>query len=676
MRRITGFDGIKGIAMVAIICYHLFPQQVPGGFLLVNTFFVLGGYFFARKMEAILQQYHDREVAKQIWQYVKQMVSRLFIPVFWTIMLIVTFLLLFNRIDLLSLRNDLLSGLTFTNNIFQIFAERSYFVQMAGASPTTHFWYNALYLQAFLISIPIIWGLHRLRLPIIHKAIIWLLIVYLSHFSLVLFYKPGEDPSRVYYGLETRYSSFAMGIATAYIVPTILNMFYRLKHKQFLYNLIALISFGMMVQLTFTATDQAPMTYAVWLPVFSVLSMLHIFTIVVGSPVLNFILDFPLFTWIGKRSYSFYLWYYPIIVLCMSQLRLVNQNVHILNVAALILIPLVSQIAFVCFEQGKWYVPFGSDFNLKRAMIFFQETERPLSERRNAIFRLGGFVVLLGLFLTGLAYSRNDKPLAQFELEYRFWKGSPNAFNVLLPSEQYIVSVSDKVKYADKVLNTQLIASRVVVNDIKDIMVSIRNTSDNLDELQVLIEQNQQLFDNLSEINPELAKIVTVPEIVFASEVPVTLFGDSIAKMNGVIFEDLFLNSETYGYVSLRIWEGIDIFRDLINQGVVADNVVVVLGTNAGLEQDIMDQFVEVAGNRKLFFVNTNSAVPHADQVNTVIRDTAAKYPNVYEVDWKSEQKGHPEWYGEDDIHHSLTGIDYFTALVARKMHQVIEVSE
>ena len=82
MRRITGFDGIKGIAMVAIICYHLFPQQVPGGFLLVNTFFVLGGYFFARKMEAILQQYHDREVAKQIWQYVKQMVSRLFIPVF------------------------------------------------------------------------------------------------------------------------------------------------------------------------------------------------------------------------------------------------------------------------------------------------------------------------------------------------------------------------------------------------------------------------------------------------------------------------------------------------------------------------------------------------------------------------------------------------------------------
>ena len=52
-QHIRGLNGIKGLAILMVISYHLFPSVTSGGFLWVNSFFVLGGFFLARSMEKI-----------------------------------------------------------------------------------------------------------------------------------------------------------------------------------------------------------------------------------------------------------------------------------------------------------------------------------------------------------------------------------------------------------------------------------------------------------------------------------------------------------------------------------------------------------------------------------------------------------------------------------------------
>ena len=54
-QHIRGLNGIKGLAILMVISYHLFPSVTSGGFLWVNSFFVLGGFFLARSMEKILK---------------------------------------------------------------------------------------------------------------------------------------------------------------------------------------------------------------------------------------------------------------------------------------------------------------------------------------------------------------------------------------------------------------------------------------------------------------------------------------------------------------------------------------------------------------------------------------------------------------------------------------------
>lgn len=347
-KRIQSFDGLKGLSIIAVVLYHLFPSAVPGGFFMVNTFLVIGGFFFAWSIEKV-QPVNQPIQWRQIGKYLKKTIERLFIPLLWLFILIVVGLLFFQPTELRYLRNDIFSGLFFFNNFYQIMAEKSYFVQMSDSSPFTHLWYNAIHLQSVLIATAIILLLQRLRLSIPAKGIIWLMIVFLSHLAIFALYVPGEDPSRVYYGIETRFASFAIGVAAAYITPTILNLFYRAKLKRVTYNILAILSAAGMMYLVLTHSDQDPTTYLLWMSIFNVLSMLLAFTITAGAPWVTSWLSLKPLHLIGKRSYSYYLWYYPIIVFVLSFYRMLGENIMIVNILSIIGILIIGEIFYAFF---------------------------------------------------------------------------------------------------------------------------------------------------------------------------------------------------------------------------------------------------------------------------------------------------------------------------------------
>lgn len=671
-KRIESFDGLKGLAIMAVVAYHLFPSVVPGGFFMVNTFLVVGGFFFARNIEKV-QPVKANIQWKAIGKYLLKTIERLIIPMLWFFMLIIVGLYIIYPGELRHIRSDIFSGLFFVSNFYQIFADRSYFVQMSDSSPFTHLWYNAIHLQSVLIATGIILLLQRLKLTIPSKGIIWLFIVLLSHVAILFLYVPGEDPTRVYYGIETRFASFAIGVAAAYIIPTILNLFYNSRIKLFAYNLIALLSAAGMAWLVFTQTDRAESTYLLWMSVFNVLSMLLVFSITNGAPSVTSWLSFKPFHIIGKRSYSYYLWYYPIIVFYLNFYRELGENIIIVNILSIVTLFVVGEVFYRLIESGGIRIWFGSSFEFKRDAedIGHMIDQRRFLQPKLLYFIL--YVALMVIFVRGLIYARDNKRVALFELEYQSYQTKPNLLGSPYPLSQPIIEVEDDLETMDQSLDTTFVSELEVEDPVKHLEDIYFNQESLSAELQQLIDENQVVFDEFKELNPIVYEELTPQQLLFATEVPVTFFGDSIALHFTPKTEEIFWKGNIYGQGSLQLWDANDILRDMVRAGEVQENLVVVLGTNAGLDQEGMDELMSIAGEeRNVFFVNTNSRVMHIQNVNDTIKDTAAKYPNAYEVDWHSYQAGNPDWYTEDEVHHTPEGMEHFAVIVTQTMYDVL----
>lgn len=669
-QRIMGFDSLKGLAIIAIVYYHLFPQIVPGGFLLVNTFLVLSGYFVAGKLEHILES--QASVREKVKGYLLSTIERLFIPLLWMMIFIVVGLLLIHPIALRSIRSDLLTSLFFVNNIHQIITEQSYFVQMTAASPFTHLWYNALYVQSFLITIPLIILTDKLKWKATAKAVVWTIIVLLSHSLVFYLYEPGADPSRVYYGIDTRFAGFAAGITLYYLQKVFTAKFATEGLSGKLLNGLAVLSLSGMLILAVTVQDSWDTTYLVWMPFFTMLSMLTIHLIKRRVTFLEKLFDQPILAAMGQRSYTYYLWYYPVIVFYMSFLRQLNGNILLINILSIVTLGLLGEVMYRIFERREVVIAYGMSFDFKAEWQASKEHRKFGSQAMLYWGSMAAVTLFIGLFIVGIFYSADNKPLAQFDLERQFFQVSPNIQGETMLEERYMAAANEDFKQMDNWFGTKSFSQPEAANLNLDWQALTHNPLSDNPELGEQVSQNQSLLMEMIELNPEVTALLEPAEILGAAQVPVTFFGDSLIYITAPDSLKLFQNGNTYGYDSLQIYDAPPIMADLLKQGVIHENVVINLGTNASLEQDAMDELIALLGDRSIFFVNTNSAVMHVDEVNRIIKETVAKYDNVYEIDWYGLQNGHDDWYTWDEVHHSPEGKNQFTALVARELYKVL----
>lgn len=662
-QRIGAFDGIKGFAIILIVLYHVFSKQVPGGFLTVNTFFVLAGFFFTYKVESLSFQ-ANRQSVKQVGAYIRSTFERLFFPLLWMMGAILIGYLSLNPQSLNYIRDEIFSGLFFYNNLYQIMAERSYFVQMNEASPFTHLWYNALYLQSFLLAIPIVWATKLARLRSAYKAILWASITLVSHFLLIVYYIPGKDPSRVYYGLDTRFSSFSIGIMLAYMLPSLVNQFYGLKHKRILYYLIGLVSLVGLVSMPFFVQDQSPETYYAFMPFYSVVSMGMIFSISVGVPLIRRLFSLPPLPFLGVRSYSYYLWYYPVIVFWVQYRTSIGNHWYYLGLFLSLVI--LAELTYQLVEQRRLIIPFVTSFHWKKDWSDFKRNNRsPL------LIPLGFiFVATVGV---SLYLARNDTPLHQFVFQRQDSLTHAYMEQFVNEEEAMINEVKTQVSNWEHTLDTYLTRSIVTEDYIKKVQSARTQNLEESQEINQLIADNQEIFDEIASYDPELAALVPPELQLFAAKLPVSFFGDSLILLSGQHATALFLDATVLGIKSLQVWYADDDLSNWIDTGQVQENLVINLGTNGGLDEAGIETLIEIAGDRKIFLVNTNSDVEHKASVNEVIHQVAEKYDNVYELDWYTYSKDHPEYYWEGEgIHHSFEGEDQFALFVAQELYKIL----
>ena len=307
---IQGIDGLKGLAIIGVTLFHMFPNSVIGGFLGVSLFFLLSGYLLAFTTAS---QY--KKGTYSIKNYMVRRIKRILLPLIIMIMIVLGTLYALVPEALAGVRSEVISILLGYNNWWQISQNADYFTRLANTSPFTHMWFMGIELQYILVW-PIIFWLYRSisRLSSNFIALGVLLVISLGLGAIMpLMYQPGSDVSRVYFGTDTRVWALLLGavLGLHYVDVNKSAGISKLKNT---IGSIFLITSTLIVLVGYVKINgQDPLTYIVWMPAFTILFAGMVLITENKKIFAGKVFNLPLIKWFGHHSYGLFLWQYPVI---------------------------------------------------------------------------------------------------------------------------------------------------------------------------------------------------------------------------------------------------------------------------------------------------------------------------------------------------------------------------
>lgn len=314
-RHIPALDGLRAFAVLAVIAYHMGFDWAPGGLLGVTMFFVLSGYLITG---LLLKEYSTTRTISLKGFWVRR-VRRIIPAVLFCVLGTGLLCAIFDPALLTKMRPDIVPTLLFVNNWWQIFHNVSYFEALGEPSPLTHCWSLSIEEQFYLIW-PVLL-LVLLKLGVRKKALrnLTLVLAVLSAAEMALLFNPYVDPSRIYYGTDTRAFSLLIGSFLAFVWP-----YQRLTERageamstggRLVFNLVGVAAVAGLVAMVALTNGFAPFIYQGGLLLCSVLTAVAIAVMVHPISWLGKVLGWAPLVFIGKISYSMYLWHFPLILL-------------------------------------------------------------------------------------------------------------------------------------------------------------------------------------------------------------------------------------------------------------------------------------------------------------------------------------------------------------------------
>jgi peptidoglycan/LPS O-acetylase OafA/YrhL len=211
--RIPGLDGLRGVAVFAVLLYHGGFTSMRGGFLGVSTFFTLSGFLIASLLLAELQS----DGAIQFRRFWTRRARRLLPAALFTLGAIVVFRHGLGEISPARLRGDVVAALGYVENWWLLHNKQTYGALFGVTSPVQHFWSLAIEEQYYLLFPIVCYALHRVLRRTTTVAIVFG-IAAIGSLVLAGIFSTGADVTRAYYGTDTRASELLVGVVVAYLL--------------------------------------------------------------------------------------------------------------------------------------------------------------------------------------------------------------------------------------------------------------------------------------------------------------------------------------------------------------------------------------------------------------------------------------------------------------------------
>ena len=191
----------------------MFPETIGGGYLGVALFFVVSGYLIT---DQLLQEYEATHTIRLL-EFYKRRLKRLYPAMILVMFATALYMAIFHSNFLNNMRMVFISSFFSFNNWWQIAKGGSYFANLMAEPPFTHFYSLAIEAQFYLVW-PVL--LVILLKTLKKKSNIFLFLTALTLFSVLemaILFSPGADPTRIYYGTDTRLFSILMGASLAFV---------------------------------------------------------------------------------------------------------------------------------------------------------------------------------------------------------------------------------------------------------------------------------------------------------------------------------------------------------------------------------------------------------------------------------------------------------------------------
>lgn len=591
-RYITGLDGIRAIAVIMVLAYHLKLALFKSGFIGVTVFFVLSGYLIT----GILISEVEEEGTIDLKNFWLRRIRRL-VPAVMSMAVVIIFVsAVVNRIIFTKGCKDFLASVLGFNNWWQIFNKVSYFEAAGVPSPFTHCWSLAIETQFYLIYPLILLGIYKLvksrgegraKRGLLFAGVT-LLLALISVILMIVLFDPQQDASRVYYGTDTRAFSLLFGALLAILWE------YRMVPRRLSASVnmvLGSVSFAVLLVMTIAINGSSNFWYRGGQFFGTILTVLMVYAVSGRKTWLSRFLSNPVLKWIGDRSYSIYLWHYPIILLISKGIK----ASWWITLIEIVLSVVLAELSYRFIETPIQHGIIGEYLNILRSRPKSrQEKKRQVQVARRSLKVMAGtFVLTVSLILCMVFVPKK------------------NALDTLQKRET-------KAKETGKMTEEQLAKQKANGSESDDTICTADLTDDEI--LEGL---------NLLLIGDSIAVDVTDDFYeMFPNSVSDTKIG-RITSLGKQVLDS---------YIDEKKWEG---------EGVIFASL-----SNSPINGELEDIREKIGKDMPLFL--TTVRIPHEtfeEESNSKIKKFVEENDHTYLIDWYAASEGHDEYFDADDTH-------------------------
>lgn len=314
-RRFVGLNGLKGIALIAIVLYHCDQGTLRGGFLGVDIFFTISGFLIFSS----LLNHIDSGKGIGFKEYYLKRLHRIYPALILMIPVTVSLAWFINQDMLVGINNQIVTAMLGCYNWYAIGSGASYFSQM-NPDMFRHLWFMSVLMQFYLLAPLLIYLLRKILVRWVPVAVLAGLAV-CSALSMGLQYHPGTDPTRVYFGSDTHAMGLWLGAMLAWLLMIIRRGNGRpeetaiMERARLVWSkigpaaaFVALLILLWMMQ----HVEQGPAAFYGGIFAASLLSVVLVAGSIPFGSWMQDLLVFKPFDVVGRYSYGIYLWHWPL----------------------------------------------------------------------------------------------------------------------------------------------------------------------------------------------------------------------------------------------------------------------------------------------------------------------------------------------------------------------------